>query len=253
MKNRRQELLILAVIWLMGTISDRLWFAFDNSVPSWDQADYLTGSLNYFYFLQSPQWFSSQWWQELWMLSPKVPPLTYLLTVPFLQIFGIGSDQTTLVYLLFSAILLYSVYGIGCQLFNPKIGLWAAALSVVLPGLYVYRLQFLLDYPLTAMVTFCFYCLTMWRETNISKNDLNPQFLKTLDYPHKPQPIYRGFWTILLGLSLGIAILVKQTAIFFLLIPFAWIGITILRKRYWQPLLQFLLALLISFLLFFLG
>jgi 4-amino-4-deoxy-L-arabinose transferase-like glycosyltransferase len=249
MKQRRQELLILGLIWLIGTVSDRLWFAFDNSVPSWDQADYLTGSLNYFHFLQSPQWLSSQWWQELWMLSPKVPPLTYLLTVPFLQIFGTGSDQTTLVYLLFSAILLYSVYGITRQLFNSRIGLWAAALCVVLPGLYVYRLQFLLDYPLTAMVTFCFYCLTMWRETFISKNHLNSQFLETRDSPQKPKYINRWFWTILLGLSLGLAILVKQTAIFFLFIPFAWIGITILRQRNWQQLLQFLLALLISFLI----
>jgi 4-amino-4-deoxy-L-arabinose transferase-like glycosyltransferase len=251
MKQQKRELLILGLIWLMETVSDRLWFTFDHSVPSWDQADYLTGSLNYFYFLQSPQWFSGQWWQELWMLSPKVPPLTYLLTVPFLNLFGTGSEQTTLVYLLFSALLLYSIYGISRQLFNPKIGLWAAALCVLLPGLYVYRLQFLLDYPLTAMVTFCFYCLTMWRETLISKNHLNHQFLETLDSHHKPQSISSWFWTILLGLSLGLAILVKQTAIFFLFIPFAWIGIIILRTRNRQKLLQLLLVLLIYFLVIF--
>ncbi len=234
MKQQRREILILCLIWLLATVSDRLWFAFDQSVPAWDQADYLTGSFNYFYFLQSPQWFSVEWWKEFWMLSPKVPPLTYIFTIPFLNIFGTGSDQSTLVYLLFSAILLYSVYGIARQLFNPQVGLWAAALCVLFPGLYVYRLQFLLDYPLIAMITFCFYCLTMWRET-IEKNKL----------------INSNVWTILLGVSLGLAILVKQTAIFFLFIPFLWIGIELIIKRNLQKSIQLLFAVFISIIIIF--
>ncbi|MGB3531880.1 MAG: glycosyltransferase family 39 protein [Microcoleaceae cyanobacterium] len=234
MKQQRRDILILCLIWLLAAVSDRLWFAFDKSVPSWDQADYLTGSFNYFYFLQSPQWLSPEWWKELWMLSPKVPPLTYIFTVPFLNIFGRGADQSTLVYLLFSAILLYSVYGIARQLFNSKVGLWAAALCVVFPGLYVYRLQFILDYPLIAMITFCFYCLTIWRET-IDKN----------------KSINSSVWTILLGISLGLAILVKQTAIFFLFIPFLWIGIELLKKRYWKKIIQLLSAVTISIIIIF--
>ncbi len=259
--NPERGLLFLSVIWLFGTVNDRLWFALDQSVPAWDQADYLTGSLNYWHFLQSPQWLSLQWWQDLWMLSPKVPPLTYLLTVPFLNLFGTGSDQTTLVYLLFSAILLYSVYGIARQLFNPQIGLWAAALCVLFPGLYVYRLQFLLDYPLTATVTFCFFCLTMWRET-IVNNSGNQKFLETgksASVNSTPQnqpervnhPIHSGLWTVLLGLSLGLAILVKQTAIFFLFIPLLWIAIETLKHRKWRKITQLLLALFLSVIVVF--
>ncbi|MGB3405750.1 MAG: glycosyltransferase family 39 protein [Microcoleaceae cyanobacterium] len=238
MKLQKKELLILSIILLFGIVNDRLWFALDKSVPSWDQADYLTGSLNYFYFLQSPQFFSQEWCKELWMLSPKVPPLTYLLTVPFLAIFGTSPDTSPLVYLLFSAILLYSVYGIARQLFNSKIGLWAAALCTVFPGLYVYRLQFLLDYPLIAMVTFCFYCLTMWRST-IDQKQADYSLLKS----------WR--WTILLGVSLGLAVLVKQTAIFFLFFPFLWLGINILKYRKWQDLLQLLSAVLLSIIIVF--
>ena len=245
MKPRRRELLILSLIWLLAIINDRLWFALDNSVPAWDQADYLTGSLNYFYFLQSPQWFSQDWWKELWMLSPKVPPLTYLLTVPFIAIFGKHPDTSPLVYLLFSAILLYSVYGISCQLFNSKIGLWAAALCTIFPGLYVYRLQFLLDYPLIAMVTFCFYCLTLWR------SNINQKYNHDLIKKPSHNLLKSWQWTLLLGISLGCAVLVKQTAIFFLFFPFLWIGIQILIKRKWLNLFQLLSAIFLSIIIVF--
>src|SRR4028118_1274830 len=158
-----KSLLVLGIIWLLGAISDRLWFALDRSVPAWDQADYLTSSLKYLQALQHPQWFSGEWWTNFWLLSTKIPPLAYVLTVPFLQVFGTGDDRATLVHLLFSAILLASVYNLGAQLFNRQVGLWAAAICVLLPGLYRFRLQFLLDYPLTAAITFAFYCLTMWK------------------------------------------------------------------------------------------
>jgi len=158
-----KSLLVLGIIWLLGAISDRLWFALDRSVPAWDQADYLTSTLKYLQALQHPQWFSGEWWTNFWLLSTKIPPLAYILTVPFLQVFGTGGDRATLVHLLFSAILLASVYSLGAQLFNRQVGLWAAAICVLLPGLYRFRLQFLLDYPLTAAITFAFYCLTMWK------------------------------------------------------------------------------------------
>ncbi|MBW3585895.1 MAG: phospholipid carrier-dependent glycosyltransferase, partial [Cyanobacteria bacterium 0813] len=158
-----KSLLVLGIIWLLGAISERLWFALDRSVPAWDQADYLTSTLKYLQALQHPQWFSGEWWTNFWLLSTKIPPLAYILTVPFLQVFGTGGDRATLVHLLFSAILLASVYNLGVQLFNRQVGLWAAAICVLLPGLYRFRLQFLLDYPLTAAITFAFYCLTMWK------------------------------------------------------------------------------------------
>ncbi|MDY7002885.1 MAG: phospholipid carrier-dependent glycosyltransferase [Cyanobacteriota bacterium] len=156
------HILTLTILWLLAAVSDRLWFAFDKSVPTWDRADYLTGSLTYWRAFQNVQLFSGEWWQHFWELSPKVPPLTYILTVPFQVIFGRGADQATLVHLFFSAILLASVYSLGKKLFNQKVAFWAAVLCILFPGLYRYRLQYLLDYPLTAMVTLSFCCLTFW-------------------------------------------------------------------------------------------
>lgn len=81
------------------------------------------------------------------MLTSKYPPLTYIVTAPFQQLFGPGPDQALLVNLLFSAILLSAVYGLGKHLFNRQVGLWAAALCILLPQLYTTRIQYLTDYP----------------------------------------------------------------------------------------------------------
>ena len=82
------SILIIIGIWLAGVIVDRAWFVLDNSVPAWDQADYLNGAMNYWRALQNPEWFNGNWWHQLWLLSSKIPPGTYILTAPFLQEIG---------------------------------------------------------------------------------------------------------------------------------------------------------------------
>ncbi|MEG4043804.1 phospholipid carrier-dependent glycosyltransferase [Microcoleus sp. Pol17_C1] len=263
-----KSLLVLGIIWLLGAISDRLWFALDRSVPAWDQADYLTSTLKYLQALQHPQWFSGEWWTNFWLLSTKIPPLAYILTVPFLQVFGTGGDRATLVHLLFSAILLASVYSLGVQLFNRQVGLWAAAICVLLPGLYRFRLQFLLDYPLTAAITFAFYCLTMWKASEGKKEegssatdsvtDVTDVTDRTLleertkkKYKFSPSPTLplspsSFFWAIAFGISLGLSILVKHTTVLFLFTPIVWLAVGAVRQKGWGRLGQLTGALLLS-------
>lgn len=264
--GNRKYLGILGLIWLASALCDRLWFALDNSVPAWDQADYLTGSLNYWQALQHPEWFSGEWWTNLWQLSSKIPPFTYIATAIIQHVFGRGTDQATLVLLLFHAILIGSVYGLGVQLFNRRVGLWAAGLTVLLPGLYRYRLEFLLDYPLTAVVTLSFFCLTVWRNQRlkpvIAKPPPNHQSLITKEKKAK-RPLVSSFlrgtkggsiqsllWAIIFGLSLGLALMVKQTALFFLFIPIVWVIAGIIRRRDWAGLAQLIAGLLVSVLIF---
>ncbi|MEM1168923.1 MAG: glycosyltransferase family 39 protein [Cyanobacteria bacterium P01_H01_bin.35] len=264
-KPKINHILTLTILWLLGAVSDRLWFAFDNSVPAWDQADYLTGSLTYWRAFQNVQLFSGEWWQHFWQLSPKVPPLTYILTVPFQNVFGRGADEATLVHLLFSAILLVSVYSLGRKLFNQKVGFWAAVLCILFPGLYRYRLQFLLDYPLTAMVTLSFCCLTFWyfskgsreqgvgsREEEIGKLDrFRTLIFGKKDNFSKTNNLKNWLWVTAFGLTFGLAILVKQTTIFFLFAPLLWIGINILKKRQWYKLIQLIYSLCLSIAIFY--
>ncbi|MGH2412155.1 MAG: ArnT family glycosyltransferase, partial [Microcystaceae cyanobacterium] len=218
--NWFQGLLILGIIWLAGAIGDRIWFVLDHSVPAWDQADYLNGVLNYWKALQTPQWFDGEWWRNLWLLSPKIPPLTYILTVPWVNIFGTSPDAATLIMLPLSAILLLSVYSLGAELFNVSVGLWAAVLCQLLPGLYYYRLEFLLDYPLTTFVTLSFCLLTLWkfkgnhktlnRESGVGNRESelisSPSSLSSLS-PPSPHPL-PWLRVIAFGLSLGLALMV---------------------------------------------
>ncbi len=222
----RKGLLIIGSIWLAGAICDRLWYALDHSVPAWDQADYLNGVLNYGEALQTPQWLSSQWWRGFWLLSSKIPPLNYILTAP-LMIFGTTEDSATLIMLFYSAVLLVSVYGLGVILFDVITGLWAAGLCQLLPGLYYHRLEFILDYPLTTAVVFSYWLLTIyffaWGKSFSS-----------------------WIWGILWGVSFGLAILMKQTALFFLFLPLVWVGINFLRQRQWMGLVQLVTSLLVG-------
>jgi 4-amino-4-deoxy-L-arabinose transferase-like glycosyltransferase len=225
------NIVILGTIWLLSALCDRVWFALDRSIPAWDQADYLTGSLNYLQAMQNFQW-NQEWWDSFWQLSTKIPPFTYIVTAVIQQIFGKGVDQATLVMLLFNAVLLISVYGLGTVLFDSTVGLWAVGLCQILPALYRYRLDFLLDYPLAAIVTLCFYCLTIWRIKVSQKT--NTSLL----------------WVVAFGLSLGLALMVKQTALFFLLTPIVWVIVVALRQRHWKSLLQLLFGLCSSLLIF---
>ncbi|NEP25135.1 MAG: phospholipid carrier-dependent glycosyltransferase [Moorea sp. SIO3I6] len=239
MKRRFRDPVILGLIWLGSGFCDRIWFALDHSVPAWDQADYLTGSLNYWQALQHPQWFSGEWWSSFWAISSKVPPLTYIIAAMVQQLFGTGAELATIALVLCSGVLIASVYGLGLVLFNRRVGLWAAGLVMLLPGLYRYRLEFLLDYPLTTVVSLCFWSLTVWWSLGRAKTPLSRTTVR------------QGWlWGLGFGVCLGLALLVKQTALFFLFVPIAWAGIRVLWQRQWQRLAQLIGGLLVSVLLF---
>ncbi|AFZ35739.1 glycosyl transferase family 39 [Stanieria cyanosphaera PCC 7437] len=230
-----QGLGIIAIIWLAGAICDRIWFALDHSVPAWDQADYLNGALNYWHALKNPQWFDADWWRSFWLISNKIPPLHYILTVPFLNVFGTSEDASALIMLFYSAILLLSVYGLGVILFDVSVGLWAAGLCQLLPGLYYYRLEFLLDYPLATIVTLSFYLITLWHIYSQAKVN----------------QIRSWLFALLFGIAFGLSILLKQTALFFLFFPLVWIFISCIKNQQWLKLGQFLIAIATGILICF--
>jgi 4-amino-4-deoxy-L-arabinose transferase-like glycosyltransferase len=224
----RQGLVIVGIIWILGILVDRFWFYLDYTIPAWDQADYLNGGVMYTQALQTPRWFDGSWWRSLWLMSPKIPPLTYILTIPFFNLFGISADSGVWVMAIYSAILLFSVYGLGIILFNTTVALWAVLICQFLPGLYYYRLEYLLDFPLAAIVTFSYFCLTWWRFREQG-------WLKA----------------IALGISFGLAMLVKQTALFFSFLPILWVLGENIGLRRWGNLAQLMLSFFTAALLMF--
>ncbi|MEM8715800.1 MAG: phospholipid carrier-dependent glycosyltransferase [Cyanobacteria bacterium P01_G01_bin.4] len=271
-------LVTLLLLWGAVAIADRLWFLADRSVPAWDQADYLNGSLTYLRSLQNPQWASGDWWRQFWQLRSKIPPLTYISAALVQMVVGKGPDAAVLVLSIFSLVLLVSTYAIGALVCTSQIGLWAAGLIVLLPGLYRFRLEFLLDYPLAAMVTASFAALTLWRSTDpVLKATRERQVRLSKSRPYQPvqsdysgsslssqsslaaksplpQPTKRSVmaWVmewlsaIAFGFSLGLAFLTKQPALFFLAVPIAWMTGVALVKQHWGRLAQLVAAFGVS-------
>ncbi len=160
------------------------------------------------------------------------------MTVPFLDIFGTSQNAASLVMLFYSAVLLLSVYGLGVVLWNVTTGLWAAVLCQLLPGLYYYRLEFLLDYPLTAAVICSFSLLTIWRQPRL-KFVLGGKKIVV-------NGLKNWLLTIAVGISLGCSLLIKQTALFFLLLPILWLFLGYLKNLRWLRILQLIIALSIA-------
>lgn len=224
-----QVIIALSIVWLGTNLCDRLWLILDRSVPAWDQSNHLTLSLKYLNALQHPQFFDGYWWRSFWMLSTKYPPLTYILTEPFQAIFGTGNEKALLVNFLYSAILLVSVYGIGKTLFSSQVGLWGAGLCVLFPRLYEVRLNYLIDTPLMTLTVAAFCCLTIWRSQKMRSQ--------------------QWFWAILFGIALGLALMTKQSVMFFLFVPLLWLGISHLWQRKWERIAQLITSFLVSVLI----
>ena len=207
-------------------MGDRLWIGLDRSVPAWDQANHLSYSLRYLDALKSPDFGNGDWWRRFWALSPKYPPITYLLSVPFQWVLGTGNGQALFSNLISSGILITAVYLLGKRLLDQTLALWAVAIMVLIPRIIHTRLQFLLDTPLLAFTLLSFTCLTLWKEAKT----LRGQWL----------------WASAFGVSLGLGLLTKQSILFYLFFPLLGIGGWILWRRQWQRLGQLIVSFLIT-------
>ncbi len=226
LSKRYGAMILLGIVWLASNGLDRLWLAMDKSVPAWDQANHLSYSLRYLQALRSPEFFSGEWWRSFWMLSPKYPPVTYLINAPFQGIWGLGTDQALLSNLFYSAILIGAVYCLGKKLFSEEIGLWAVTIMVLTPRLIHSRLIVLLDSPLLAFTILSFTCLTYWKYAQHRRS--------------------QWLWAIAVGLGLGLGLLSKQSIVFYLFFPLLGLGIWSLWTKQWQRLGQLVVGLLAS-------
>jgi 4-amino-4-deoxy-L-arabinose transferase-like glycosyltransferase len=229
--QHRKDYIILLTILLIALAIDRTWFFLDESIPSYDQSAHLTTALHHYRIFQNFNIFSGDWWLSLWQLTPSYrAPFVYICTVPFLILFGRGSDQASLVNLLYTAMIILSVYHLGNFLFkNRKTSITASIFCLLFPVLGIMRTDYLLDYGLTAIVTVTFAILTIWKDS------------------------YIGFlsWvlTIILGVGIGLILLAKPTGFIFILVPSIWTLISFIIKRKFIKLIQTCSSLTIAWLI----
>ncbi|MBD2664931.1 hypothetical protein B6N60_00994 [Richelia sinica FACHB-800] len=226
-----KDYLSLSLICLIILVVDRIWFFYDESIPSYDQSAHLTTALHHYRVFQNFNIFSQSWWLSLWQLTPSYrAPFVYICTVPFLLLFGKGYDQASLVNLIYTVIIIFCVYYLGNYLFNNrKIGIIASIFCGLFPILGIMRTDYLLDYGLTAVVTFTFTILTIWKN----------------NYRVLPSWIL----TILLGLGIGLIMLAKPTGFIFILCPSLWVLVSFIRNRKLLKIVQTISSLIVAWLI----
>jgi hypothetical protein len=190
--NRLHVFLIFSILIFHG-LCNYFWLLSDNSPPSWgDQCGYLLRSL-IFYDLVIDGIIEN--FKKLFFISGHHPPLVLWLPSIFYN-FSKSVDIAIHTNIIYFSILLFSVYGIGKEHFNKNVGLLSAFLISLFPMVYGMSRQFLLDFPLAAMVALNLYFL------------IKTNYFKSRKY------------SILLGFSLGLGMLTKWSFLCFITAPF---------------------------------
>ncbi len=223
----RNEQLVLMVIIVTAIGIQILWSFLDQSVPSWDDAAHLANALNYQRVISQTQIFSSDWWRELWAQSPSyTAPFIYILTVPFLNIFGKSVSSGLLVNTVFIIITVLTTYSLSKTVFSTQVSLWAAGLYLLFPVVLNVQTMYLLDYGIVAMTCLTFWTLTRWKDAG-SKSE--------------------GWqWSLALGLSFGCLMLSKPTGFLFLLFPSIFLVGSFVKDHHWLRIIQFGVAIVIA-------
>ena len=225
-----EQLILLAIISIASSIHI-LWLTFDRSVPTWDDASHFTNALNYQRVISQIQLFSSDWWHELWAQSPSyTAPFIYILTVPFLSIFGKAVNSGILVNILFIIILVFTIYYLSKSAFSTQVSLWASGLCLMFPALLNVQTMYMLDYGIVTISCLTFLTLTLWKDANTR--------LKSWQ------------WSLIFGVTFGCLMLSKPTGFLFVLFPIIFLLGSFLKNRNWLGLIQFGAAIIISWSIF---
>lgn len=178
-------------------------------------------------------------------LSSYYPPLTYLLSLPGVGVFGRSVDGLMAVQVWLLLLGVIGIYGLGREVGGGWVGLWAAWMMATAPIVFGTARTYLLDVPLLVFVVWASWALVRFAEW---------------PWPRR---------ALLLGVFAGLAMLVKWTAFLFLLgtflalvaergrgkaLPHPWVllldagrGFAAIWKRHRHFLLGMIGALLVAF------
>lgn len=214
-RSDRRDALVLIALWLACLLADGLWVGQHHLPPAWDQGDHLSRALGFWQVLQQPAPWSGTWWVNLWNQSPSYRgPLTYLVTAPALSLLGPSFSSAILSNSLFNGLLLASVYGLGRLAHSRAAGLGAALFLACAPALLNQRSDYLIDFSLTAVLTACWWLLSVAVLT---------------------RPRRRWLGAGACGLGLGFVVLTRPTGVVLLWLPLAAIAWTALAALVAPP------------------
>ena len=181
------DYIVLSVIIVVHVALNIWWILNDMRPPAWDQSVHLVFGLAYFRGYDPV------------FTSGFYPPGLHLSVSPLFALFGESFDTACFINIVFLTILIFAVYEIGKSLFNREAGLYSALLISFIPMFIIFQRDFLLDFALVSIVAMSI-CLLL--KTN-NFHSLN--------------------YSLLFGASMGFAILIKWTGIFFIIVSVVWV------------------------------
>ncbi len=203
MKTSFRFWLCVTLIWFLAIWIDRLWWNHYTDLPSWDQADYLNSALDHARALGLMPGTHWQGWGTLLDLSPKIPPLGSIVNGSVLAIAGDDPRQAAWSLSIWHGLLLISVGAWGIRLRGEGFALLGVLFVAIAPALFEIRTDYVLEMPLTAMVSLALWRLGCWWD-----------------------PRQGGRWdqAIWAAFACTCALLVKQSALLVLIPSVLWAG-----------------------------
>ncbi len=204
----RSSLILFALI-ITCALSIFVWHRLNSLPPHQDESRHLLASLHYFNDLgQTPK-------ETVASLAftrfETYPPLMYVLTIPFYAVGGVSRDVAGMVNILFMAVMILSVYGIGRRLYTEEAGVTAAILAACYPIVVGISKLYVLELPETAMVSLCIYIA-----------------LRTDGFR-------KSSWSILLGIMCGMGTLTKWHFPLFCAAPIVYLLLRPQERRFLPP------------------
>lgn len=196
-------LLLIAV----HSVAIKRWAAQDQRPLAWDQAIHTKVAYQY-----QERWASEGLWGVLRPAYFNYPPLYHLSLVPFLNQSEDIADAGTNVNIFYLSLLLVAVFLLGTHLMGPLEGFTAALILSGYPIFFEMVTQTMIEVALTAWVTLAVYFL-----------------LKSEQFSHVN-------WSLAFGVTLGLGMLTKWTALAYVSGPLVWCAVESrrLKKGRWM-------------------
>jgi Dolichyl-phosphate-mannose-protein mannosyltransferase len=185
--------LIIASLFLCATLA---WILLDHTPPSWDDAYYLTKSLDLYDTLADKG--IAKYATGFLSVMDSKPPLIAALPTPIYLVVGRKYRAAYAVNLLFLAMMFAAIYGIARNYSTACAGLIAVAVVGTIPVIYSLSHWYLVECGLVALVCAFLYLLTGWSDSSGTAR------------------------AALLGITFGLGLLMKASFPVYVVIPLAY-------------------------------
>ena len=185
----------VALLWLILCVAASIWILIDHRPPEWDHANHLERAMDCYRNLRIV---ADAGTREILEASSFYPPVVTCAAGLLYLVFPIAPLTAQAVMMVFLAIAMASIYGLGRRLADTETGLWASLIFATAPFVVFSLTNFQLDLPLAATVALALYAL-----------------VRSGDFAEMR-------WSLALGLVCGLGMLTKPPFAIYVVLPLLW-------------------------------